>query len=344
MSRMLARPGNSIDVTRPREQMRAWYPEMDGHIERDGVRVVYEVYGAGEQTVLMMPTWEIVHSRLWRAQIPYLARHSRVVCFDPRGNGRSDRPRDPSAYDQAEFADDAVAVLDAVSADRAVVVSLSLGAQRTLILGDRHPDRVEGAVFICPAVPLGRAPEHRGAAAFDAELDVHEGWGKYNRGYWQRDWPGFLEFFFSEMFSEPHSTKQIEDCVAWGLDTTPEVLAAEGEAARPGRQVLEDWCRAVACPVLVLHGSHDLISPATRGQRIAERTRGQYVELEGAGHIPLARDPVRVNLLIRDFALQFRAIAANAEPREPADTSPQSPLSQIPSVAGSGLRARKVKP
>jgi hypothetical protein len=55
---MLDRPGT-------REQTRARYPDMDGHIERDGVRVFYEVYGAGEQTVLFMPTWEIVHSRTW---------------------------------------------------------------------------------------------------------------------------------------------------------------------------------------------------------------------------------------------------------------------------------------
>jgi len=269
MSRMLDRPGTSIDMARPREQMRARYPEMDGHIERDGVRVVYEVYGAGEQTVLMMPTWEIVHSRLWRAQIPYLARHCRVVCFDPRGNGRSDRPREPSAYDQAEFADDAVAVLDAVSAERAIVVSLSLGAQRTLILGDRHPERVEGAVFICPAVPLGRAPEHRGVAAFDAELEVHEGWGKYNRGYWERDWPGFLEFFFSEMFSEPHSTKQIEDCVGWGLDTDAETIALGAGSTDLGPEETRAICTRWHARALVVQGDPDRITGPYRGVELA---------------------------------------------------------------------------
>lgn len=85
------------------------------------------------------------------------------------------------------------------------------------------------------------------------------------------------------------------------------MLAAEAEGARPSRQTAEEWCRAVASPVLAIHGNHDLISPPSRGQRIAELTGGEYVALEGAGHIPLARDPVRVNLLIRDFALRFRA-------------------------------------
>jgi pimeloyl-ACP methyl ester carboxylesterase len=98
----------------------------------------------------------------------------------------------------------------------------------------------------------------------------------------------------------------IEDCVGWGLDSTPEVLAAEGEAARPSRERLEEWAGAAARPVLVLHGNRDRISPPSRGRRLAELTSGEYVELRGSGHIPLARDPVRVNLLIRDFARLFR--------------------------------------
>lgn len=76
----------------PPEQMRARYPDATGYVERDGVRVFWERYGDGEETVLLLPTWSVVTSRLWKAQIPYLARHARVLTFDGRGNGRSDRP------------------------------------------------------------------------------------------------------------------------------------------------------------------------------------------------------------------------------------------------------------
>ena len=53
-----------IPVTGPgSEQSRARYPDSSGYIKRDGVRLYYEVYGAGEPTVFLLPTWSIIHSR-----------------------------------------------------------------------------------------------------------------------------------------------------------------------------------------------------------------------------------------------------------------------------------------
>jgi pimeloyl-ACP methyl ester carboxylesterase len=253
--------------------------------------------------VLFLPTWTIIHSRHWKLQLPYFARHARAITFDPRGNGRSDRPSDSSAYDEAEFAADALAVLDATATERAVVVSLSLGAQRALLLAAEHPDRVAGAVFIGPALPLGGLGGHRAILdRFDEELDTDEGWAKYNRHYWLRDYEGFLEFFFSQCFSEPHSTKQIEDCIGWGLDTTPEtLLASEGGAGLGSREAVEALAARVRCPVLVIHGHDDRIRPVAHGAELARLTGGAFVAFEGGGHLPHARDPVRVNLLISDF-------------------------------------------
>ena len=115
-------------IEAPREQTRARYPDQEGYVERDGVRIFCEVYGTGEPTVLLLPTWSIIHSRHWKAQIPYLARHARVVTFDGRGNGRSDRPDTVEAYAEREFAADALAVMDATGTERAVLVGLSAGA------------------------------------------------------------------------------------------------------------------------------------------------------------------------------------------------------------------------
>src|SRR5262245_30383506 len=135
--------------------MRARLPDRSGHVERDGVKLYYEVHGSGATTILFLPTWSIVHSRLWKAQIPFFARHYRVITFDGRGNGRSDRPKGPEAYHPREYAADAIAVLDATDTKRAVLVGMSQGSHFAAILAAQHPERVQSAFLIAPAAPFG---------------------------------------------------------------------------------------------------------------------------------------------------------------------------------------------
>jgi pimeloyl-ACP methyl ester carboxylesterase/predicted glycosyltransferase len=288
-------------ATGAREQTRARYPDEEGYVERDGVRVFWEVYGSGEPTVLLLPTWSIIHSRHWKAQIPYLARHCRVVTFDGRGNGRSDRPGTTEAYAERELAADALAVMDATGTERAVVVALSAGALWGVLLAAEHPERVAGAVFIAAAAPFAQH-QNRVTRAFDEPLERYEGWDKYNRNFWLEDFRGFLEFFFGQVFTEPHSTKQIEDCVGWGLETGPDTLALTvlGRELHD-RDAFRRLCDRITCPVLVLHGTEDAVRPWVVGEELADATGGAFVALEGSGHCPHARDPVRVNLLLREF-------------------------------------------
>ena len=295
--------------------MRARYPDTEGYIERDGVRIFYEVFGEGEPTILLLPTWSIIHSRFWKAQVPYLARHFRVITFDGRGNGRSDRPLVPTAYATEEYVADALAVLDATATQRAVLVSLSMGAQWALLLAAEHADRVAGAAFIGASLPIPPRIDIRVVNSFDDVLDTDEGWAKYNRHYWLKDYRGFLEFFFAQCYNEPHSTKQIEDCVEWGLETTPELLIAIEDAparrainlSKGDEQHVRELAGRVRCPVLVIHGDCDAITPHARGVALAEMTGGRLATLHGSGHIPLARDPVKVNLLLREFVDEARA-------------------------------------
>ncbi|MFP5353013.1 MAG: alpha/beta fold hydrolase [Actinomycetota bacterium] len=296
-------------VVAGRSTMRARYPEADGFVERDGVKLFFEVFGSGAKTILLMPTWSIIHSRFWKMQIPYLARHHRVVTFDGRGNGRSDRPAEARAYAESEFVGDALTVMDETGTESAYVASLSLGSQRSLMLAADHPDRVEGLIFIGPSLPIADGHPERAVYSFEDRLDTDEGWAKNNRYYWERDYEGFLRFFFERCFTEPHSTKQIEDCVGWGLETTAETLIATSRGGGfEDRDAVVRAAEQVRCPVLVIQGDRDAISPLARGAALAEATGGTLVTMEGSGHIPLARDPVKVNLLIRGFV----------EPRPPA--------------------------
>jgi pimeloyl-ACP methyl ester carboxylesterase len=289
-------------TTTAREQTRARHPDQQGHVERDGVRVFWERYGDGEPTILLLPTWSMLHSRHWKAQIPYLARHFRVLTFDGRGNGRSDRPASAAAYDDAEFVADAVAVLDATGTERAVLAGVSRGGRWAVELAAARPERALGVVLIDPAIRFV-APPHPGRVyPFDEELDTDEGWAKYNRYYWLRAYRDFLQFFAEEVFPEPHSTKQIEDMVGWGLETTAETLVLTQLGSQPASlEEMEAILGRVRCPVLVVHGDDDRLRPHAIGAAVAELTGGTLVIVQGGGHCPQARHPVKVNLLIREF-------------------------------------------
>jgi len=277
--------------------MRARYPDTEGFIERGGVKVGYEVFGAGEPAILLLTSWAIVHARQWKAQVPYLARHFQVITVEGRGNGRADRPGTPEAYGDREYVDDAIAVLDAIGVDRAVVVGLSVGGRHALQLAAWYPERATGVVAIGAALPWPLPP------GFEETRDTYEGWGKANRHYWLVDYRGWVEFFMSQVFTEPHSTKPHEDGVAWGLDTTAETLLLTVPAvAEPGAADAEAICRQVRCPVLIVHGDQDGIVPYDIGVALARWTGGQMVTIHGGGHAPTLRDPVQVNLLIRNFA------------------------------------------
>jgi hypothetical protein len=67
--------------------MRACQPAVEGTVRRDGVEIYYERYGHGSQTIMLLPTWSLLHSHCWKMQIPYLARHYEVVTFDPAAMG-----------------------------------------------------------------------------------------------------------------------------------------------------------------------------------------------------------------------------------------------------------------
>ncbi|HET7678305.1 MAG TPA: alpha/beta fold hydrolase [Candidatus Limnocylindrales bacterium] len=308
----------------PGEQSRARYPDEEGRLERDGVQIFWESYGQDEPAILLFPTWMIVHSRIWKMQIPFLARHHRVVTWDPRGNGRSDRPTDVTSYHQKETLDDALVLMDRLGIERAVVVGFSLGADHVLHFAAEHPERVLGVVTIGASMPLDTPPIPSRAEAFTRILDQPartDGWFKTNLDYW-RDPQGYLDyvrFFFGQLFSEPRSTKGYEDAVGWALETTGETLATEAAAdsiASTADETIE-MLQRVKAPVLAIHGTDDRISPFQRSERVAELTGGRVALLEGSGHGPLVRDPVKVNELIEEFIGGLRSESGAPIPRRP---------------------------
>ena len=309
MTDLLSGTGRRIgDVTDPASRVRQ--PDLSGVTERDGVELSWESHGSGSPTLVLMPTWSVVTSRIWKAQVGYLARHFRVVTFDGRGSGRSGRPVGAAAYTNEEYAADTVAVMDAAGVDHGVLVSLSCGAAWSMHVATTHPERVLGLFAIAPSCGFDVVDSHRDHVPWDVRLPTASGWEKYNKHYWlEGGYDDFVQFFFSQMFSEPHSTKQIEDAVAWAHQISPQTLVdtTDGRLGCSGATCsdIEAIAAGVTQPVTVLHGSDDHVRSLAYGERMAELTGGNVIIVEGAGHGPLARDPVLVNHEIRRFAKRF---------------------------------------
>jgi predicted glycosyltransferase/pimeloyl-ACP methyl ester carboxylesterase len=205
-----------------------------------------------------------------------------VVLYDGRGNGRSGDPDPSGLWQHRWYADDCRTVLDATGTERAVLAGLcGDGVYPAMQVAAEDTERVQAVVALAPGVPLLTPPHPFRAdalATFEDQIADPVGWQKYNRRYIHGNHEDFLQFFFGEMFPEPHSSKHVEDAVRFGLDGSVDVLLMDDDLEVTKDEV-EQLCRQVRCPVLVVHGD----------------------QVEGSGHLPNARHPVLVNTLIKDF-------------------------------------------
>jgi pimeloyl-ACP methyl ester carboxylesterase/predicted glycosyltransferase len=293
--------------------MRAKLPNESGFVDRDGVKIYYEIYGNGLETIVFLPPWCIVHSRIYKAQLPYFSERFRCITFDGRGNGKSDRPADVAAYSLDNYLADALAVMDATDAGKSIVVGLSFGGLLACVLAAHHPERVKAAILVGTVSSIGPANyPYLATKHFEAKQEQFEGWNKFNREHWMANYPDFAEHFVRNIHSEPHSTKQIEDGIDWAYDTTGPVLVKTVDARMmpPHFDVSEAMYRKIRCPLLMIHGDDDQIQLCARAKVVAEVTGAELVIIAGGGHNPLGRIPAKTNALIVDFLDRKLGIAA----------------------------------
>jgi pimeloyl-ACP methyl ester carboxylesterase len=299
--------------------MRAKLPSEEGFIQRDGVNLFYEIYGQGPQTMVFLPPWSIVHSRVYKAQLPYFSERFRCIAYDGRGNGRSDRPPEVRDYSLDNYVADALAVMDETAAGQAIVVGLSFGGFLASVLAAHHPERVKAAILAGAMASIGPRVAYRDKRNFYAKGEPTEGWGKFNRDHWLADYPDFAAYFIRKIFSEPHSTKQIEDGIEWANETSGPVLVKTVEARwiAPGFDISEAMYRKIRCPLLIIHGDDDQVLPHGGAQAVAEVTGGELVTIPGGGHAPLGRFPAKCNALIVDFLERKLGIPAPRSATKP---------------------------
>ncbi len=128
------------------------------YLDRDGVRIYYEVHGSGP--AILLSHGYSATSAMWTGQVGPLSATHKLIIWDMRGHGNSDSPANPAEYSEALTTDDMAALLDAVDARTAVIGGLSLGGYMSLSFNVAHPHRVS-ALMLFDTGPGYRSDEGR---------------------------------------------------------------------------------------------------------------------------------------------------------------------------------------
>ncbi len=268
------------------------------------VSVAYQVVGEGPFDVVLVPGFVSHVELVWSiearaAMLRQLASFARLILFDKRGTGMSDRVAGAPMLETRM--DDVRAVMDATGSERAVLVGFSEGAPMSVLFAATYPERTAALVL----------------------------WGGFARMLWAADYPqGSTDEEYQRELEDDlrlFGPREEADAVIRSIGIEdPEASRQLAEyfrrSASPGaveslarmnreidvRQVLS----AIRVPTLVMHGTDDLQVPFARGRYVAERIPGaRFVSFPG-GHVP--EGPVAADLVdeIERFLEQAREAGA----------------------------------
>lgn len=251
-------------------------------VDHGRARLAVETRGEGPPDVLLLHAG-VTDQRSWVPVVDRLAGSARCITYDARGYGRTTYKRE----DGWSPVGDAVAVLDALGVERAVVVAASMGGRTALDLALAEPARVAALVLIAPAVRGAPDPElDEPVRALDALLEA---------AYDADDLAGANRLEAHVWLDGP---LQPEGRVGGEVrELFLEMNAAALAAPDPGEQREHEpaWPRLgdIGVPTLVLVGEHDLRHLRANARHLAESIPGaQLRELAGVAHLPhLERDP-----------------------------------------------------
>lgn len=238
--------------------------------------------------VLLVHGFPLDHAQ-WEQQLESLSGW-RLIAPDLRGAGTSDAPADPP-YSMARYADDLIAVLDAVEAEHAVCCGFSMGGYVLFELWRRHSRRIR-ALILCdtraePDTPEGR--EGRDALAEVAERDGMD---------------AVADRLLPKLVGETtRATKPaLVDRIRHIILRAPVAGVVGALHAMRDRADSQDLLERITVPTLVVCGAEDALTPPATMRAMAERLRGsRYEEIAEAGHLSPLEQPDRVNRAMRAF-------------------------------------------
>jgi len=270
------------------------------YADSDGVEIAYQVLGEGPPDIIYL-AGALSHLELLWEQPAYrryceqLASFSRLITFDKRGMGLSERTRVGTLDDRM---DDARAVLDAVGSERAVLLGVSEGGPMSIVFSATYPERVQALLLVAAEVkeattddwPWGEVTREE----FDALMEsLPERWGK-----------GLSADYFFPDHPDPERLREWFGRLQTMSMTPRDAIAFMSMAFEID---VRDVVSAVHVPTLVLHRVGDNVCHVENGRFLAREIEGaKYVELPGSIHTPWGGDPSDILDEIREFVTGVR--------------------------------------
>jgi class 3 adenylate cyclase len=265
-------------------------PETNYTKTADGVHVAYQVFGDGPIDILFVLGWVTHIERMWdepnyRRFFNRLASFSRVMVFDKRGVGLSDRVPEERLPSLEVRMDDARAVMDAVGSERVVVIGVSEGGPMAMLFAATYPERTIGLTVFGTSACWNNAPDYPYSVPNeDEDPEVLAFRDRRERLWGTKELASeFLALSFAPAMADDEPT------VAWLADYMRNAASpgAVNALASMNRAIdVRSALAAIHVPTLVLARDGDLDYPVAETRWLADQIRGaRFVSFPGDAHL-----------------------------------------------------------
>ena len=262
----------------------------------NGIRICYELYGQGEPLLLIMGLGASTMG--WQSQTPTFSQHLRVIAYDNRDAGRSDKVE--AGYSIADMADDAAGLLGQLGIDAAHVYGVSMGGMIAQELALRHTERVRSLVLGCTSPCLLAMPPSEKAVrdiTEAEELPVRE-------AFERTAWMGYSDAYFAANVDDLWLRVQSEAGLMPPLEAWRRQYAAVAEFDVRSR------VDQIKAPTLVMTGDDDPLVPPENSNFLAERIPGaEFVVFPGGRHAFNVEFEEESNAAVLDFIRRHSGVA-----------------------------------
>ena len=255
----------------------------------DGTRIHYEVTGRVGRTPVLMIQGLGASKNAWNLQRIAMATRFRIISFDNRGAGRSDKPTEPFTLEQ--MADDAIAVLDAAGIETAHVVGASMGGVISQIVAVKHPQRVRSLTLVCTA-----------CRNHPWRQELLQSWAK------TAEEKGMIEVGkeAAQWVMSPRSFRRLVPAFTWmgplAALRPRHSFVSQIHAILDTREDLVDQLSTITAPTMVIVGNQDILTPRGDSEEIAERIpNAELVVISGAAHGLMMEHSSTFNKILIEF-------------------------------------------